>query len=345
MAGFEPYADAALTGINLIHNITGGASHAERKSARSIMNYQQQLNKELFDYQNAYNTPAQQLERLKQAGLNVGLMYGSHGSIGNAASASLAPVNVPQSFGAYTNLSQVIDKAKQGLISAIGLKHQLDIQKEQRIQAREKTRQEQLRTHKMVNDRVRDDAEMPYVFRNAERNQQNADNAANYLANKYMSSYYDKDLKAMAVSYQQDTYKDRVDSLNLQNKIADMSLKELTYKVEEILPAEKALKESGLEINKANIAKIKAFTKKILQDIKQSAESFEWNKINIRPYEFILAKYNAYLKKEQWHKASVDPHYFENYNEPENEMDIFGNDMELFLSALPIILGCLKYIK
>jgi hypothetical protein len=39
--------------------------------------------KELFDYQNAYNTPAKQMERLKQAGLNPALMYGQ-GNTGNA---------------------------------------------------------------------------------------------------------------------------------------------------------------------------------------------------------------------------------------------------------------------
>lgn len=39
--------------------------------------------KELFDYQNAYNTPAMQMKRLKDAGLNPALMYGQ-GTTGNA---------------------------------------------------------------------------------------------------------------------------------------------------------------------------------------------------------------------------------------------------------------------
>jgi hypothetical protein len=37
----------------------------------------------MFDYQNQYNTPARQMERLKEAGLNPALMYGQ-GTTGNA---------------------------------------------------------------------------------------------------------------------------------------------------------------------------------------------------------------------------------------------------------------------
>jgi hypothetical protein len=41
------------------------------------------MNKRMFDYQNAYNTPKRQMERLKAAGLNPALMYGQ-GNTGNA---------------------------------------------------------------------------------------------------------------------------------------------------------------------------------------------------------------------------------------------------------------------
>ena len=41
------------------------------------------LNKQMFDYQNAYNTPKAQMQRLKDAGLNPALMYGQ-GTTGNA---------------------------------------------------------------------------------------------------------------------------------------------------------------------------------------------------------------------------------------------------------------------
>ena len=48
------------------------------------MRNQHQLDKQMFDYQNAYNTPEQQMARLKAAGLNPNLMYGQ-GTTGNAS--------------------------------------------------------------------------------------------------------------------------------------------------------------------------------------------------------------------------------------------------------------------
>lgn len=54
--------------------------------------------KELFDYQNAYNTPANQMKRLKAAGLNPALMYGQ-GTTGNAtgfAGVAKADVSGPE---------------------------------------------------------------------------------------------------------------------------------------------------------------------------------------------------------------------------------------------------------
>ena len=51
---------------------------AEKKAATSAF----QRQKDLFDYQAAYNTPANQIKRLKDAGLNPALMYGK-GTMGN----------------------------------------------------------------------------------------------------------------------------------------------------------------------------------------------------------------------------------------------------------------------
>lgn len=48
---------------------------------KSMLDFE--LNKQMFDYQNAYNTPKAQMQRLKDAGLNPALMYGQ-GTTGNA---------------------------------------------------------------------------------------------------------------------------------------------------------------------------------------------------------------------------------------------------------------------
>lgn len=50
---------------------------------RKQLKDQFKMNKRMFDYQNAYNTPKKQMERLKAAGLNPALMYGQ-GNTGNA---------------------------------------------------------------------------------------------------------------------------------------------------------------------------------------------------------------------------------------------------------------------
>ena len=70
----------AITGIgsDLIFNALG--NRARRREADRAF----KRSKEMFDYQNAYNTPKRQMERLRRAGLNPALMYGQ-GTTGNAS--------------------------------------------------------------------------------------------------------------------------------------------------------------------------------------------------------------------------------------------------------------------
>lgn len=67
--------------IGLGADIIGGVfgNHSRRKEADRAFN----RSKQMFDYQNRYNTPKRQMQRLKQAGLNPALMYGQ-GTTGNA---------------------------------------------------------------------------------------------------------------------------------------------------------------------------------------------------------------------------------------------------------------------
>lgn len=77
---------AVLGGLaSSIGSIFGGSSRrkAYHRSKR-LMEYQMGLDKQMFDYQNAYNTPGAQMSRLKSAGLNPALMYGQ-GTTGNAS--------------------------------------------------------------------------------------------------------------------------------------------------------------------------------------------------------------------------------------------------------------------
>lgn len=65
-----------------------------------LAKYQNDRNLELWNMQNEYNAPKQQMARLKEAGLNPNLVYGN-GSAVNVANAP-APTQVPH-IGAYTN--------------------------------------------------------------------------------------------------------------------------------------------------------------------------------------------------------------------------------------------------
>jgi len=73
-----------LSGVGNLFGI--GRGKRQNKRNRSNMKYQFQLDKQMWDYQNAYNTPIKQMERLKAAGLNPHLMYGQ-GTTGNASGA------------------------------------------------------------------------------------------------------------------------------------------------------------------------------------------------------------------------------------------------------------------
>ena len=72
-----PVAAAIGAGASLIGGAFGNRSR-KKEGAR-----QRKWNEDMWNKQNAYNTPAMQMERLKKAGLNPALMYGQ-GNVGNA---------------------------------------------------------------------------------------------------------------------------------------------------------------------------------------------------------------------------------------------------------------------
>lgn len=94
---------------------------AQKRAATTAFKRQ----KELFDYQNAYNTPANQMKRLKAAGLNPALMYGQ-GTTGNAtgfAGVAKADVSGPElahSAAAGAQMS-LINAQRQKLEEEAGL--------------------------------------------------------------------------------------------------------------------------------------------------------------------------------------------------------------------------------
>lgn len=73
---------------NLASNLIGGYvdNYYNRKAAKNQYNYQMAM----WEANNAYNTPKEQMERLEEAGLNKNLIYGS-GSATHTATMASAP--------------------------------------------------------------------------------------------------------------------------------------------------------------------------------------------------------------------------------------------------------------
>jgi len=109
--------------IGLGADIIGGiyGNQARRREADRAF----KRSKQMFDYQNKYNTPARQMERLKSAGLNPALMYGK-GTTGNAEGyTQQAPAQQLNVAGAQSLMSG----AQLGLISAQTKKLEADANK------------------------------------------------------------------------------------------------------------------------------------------------------------------------------------------------------------------------
>ena len=95
-------AGAAASGI--VGSLFGiGSRRKAYHRSKKLMDKRFDMDKQMWDYQNAYNTPAAQMKRLKQAGLNPALMYGQ-GNTGNASQMpssqfqELSPYHTPADF-------------------------------------------------------------------------------------------------------------------------------------------------------------------------------------------------------------------------------------------------------
>ena len=103
--------------MGLIGSAAGGAISSyynERAAERAY-----QRSKDYFDYVAEYNTPEQQKQRLKDAGLSVGLMYGQAGSTGTqqAVSAPQATVDTSDKIGGLGLNAMMVQKQLEVLDS------------------------------------------------------------------------------------------------------------------------------------------------------------------------------------------------------------------------------------
>ena len=79
---------ASSVGGALVGGLLGlGGQKLQTKQEKELMQYQFDLQKQMFDYQAAYNSPSAQMGRLRAAGLNPNLVYGN-GSVVNTNTAT-----------------------------------------------------------------------------------------------------------------------------------------------------------------------------------------------------------------------------------------------------------------
>ncbi|MBD5222421.1 MAG: hypothetical protein HDS70_08680 [Bacteroidales bacterium] len=113
-------------GFSLLGNMLGFASNQATNAAnKKLMSYQHDLNLDLWNKNNEYNSPQAQMQRLKAAGLNPNLVYGS-GAVGNASSMPNSPTAIPQQ--SYQNFGTLgIGDAVNTFMASEQLKIQQDM--------------------------------------------------------------------------------------------------------------------------------------------------------------------------------------------------------------------------
>lgn len=105
-SGAWQVAGAAVTAMG---NYAGEVAKNKRqwRYQQKAMAQQDIYNRELWDYQNAYNTPQAQMQRLKDAGLNPRLIYGP-GAAANSNAGPIEPAQVPTRQAASPHIPEVM---------------------------------------------------------------------------------------------------------------------------------------------------------------------------------------------------------------------------------------------
>ena len=110
-----------MSALNGIVGVTAGAAggildtfvnlnqaRINREFNKSMAQYQNSENLKQWNRQNAYNDPSAQMERLKAAGLNPNLVYGTPGAA-NAGNSSSSPQMAGASASGSSNIAQPFD--------------------------------------------------------------------------------------------------------------------------------------------------------------------------------------------------------------------------------------------
>ena len=112
-------SNALSQGINAV--ATGTTNRANRRHAEKMMEWEVNANRQNWQMQNEYNHPKQQMQRLKEAGLNPNLVYGN-GAVATGGQISSASGRSPQGQAPQFDLGGIVS----GYLDAEAKKVQID---------------------------------------------------------------------------------------------------------------------------------------------------------------------------------------------------------------------------
>lgn len=115
-----PGASILSDGINAV--VDGINNRAARRWQEKMMQWQRDANLTDMGLQNAYNSPAEQMKRLREAGLNPNLVYGN--GVVQGQSAQIKGASAPSSSATRTNIDG--GKAVMGFLNAKQMELQND---------------------------------------------------------------------------------------------------------------------------------------------------------------------------------------------------------------------------
>lgn len=195
-----PLGTVVGAGVALLGTLVAGffarrAQKRQNKANAQLAEYQNALNMQSWQEQQEYNTPANQMARLKAAGLNPNLMYGQ-GTTGNADSQRNAVV--PEQI--YNNIAgQAVQTGLDSAYQKISTYNALQMQ------------DEQIRQIQLYNERL--ELEMPY------------------LQNGYYLKWHGLELRNKAIeentkllTQRYDEVQERIQGIKLHNKISEKQL-------------------------------------------------------------------------------------------------------------------------
>lgn len=135
---------AAITAAGSLIGSIGSGRKAYHRS-KKLMDKQFAMDKMAWDYQNKYNLPSAQMDRLKAAGLNPALMYGQ-GTTGNAS-------NAPQTK--FTQLNPYMNAGDIGTLANAGIQMALANATKKDLEASAEVKQTQAARNKVLSRKDR----------------------------------------------------------------------------------------------------------------------------------------------------------------------------------------------